>query len=505
LKGLEEETLMGLIHDMTGRYPSFQTPPRPHQLEGLAFALLLERALLFYGMRLGKTKIALDWAQHLKSCGRWSGMGLVIAHAPIGLDVWRNEIAKHSKLHAVVIHHDRELLIKTIAEPVDLMIMTWSSMYRMFAIKKKVTRGKRKGEDKLYPDRPMLRLLSGAIDLVIIDETQECKNYAGLPFAIAEELVASARFRLGLTGTPFGRNPYDLWAQAKLIDDGQALGTNPMFFKEAFGQRKYHHFAKGNSTTAFDKKKQPLLAKRMAAVAMSYARSEVVTDNVQSGVTELNMHGAQLAAYNECIDKAIKLEGIADPLEIGNVFSRLRMIASGYLPWKDQDGEDRLVYFPEDVKAHWLEEMLGEEPVGPTIIFHEYIETGRHICKQLERLKKPHVWLWGGTPNREMLRLQFQSGKIDYFVANTKSGGVAIDLNRADYLLYYESCTSPITRAQSEARPLAEREGRLLTMEDLICSPTERRILGFIAEGVDMLDKIIVKRDYKKLLQSLKV
>jgi hypothetical protein len=505
LKGADRQTLFDIIKDATGRYPVFSTQPRSHQLEGLTFALWRERALLFYGMRLGKTKIALDWANHLKETGRWRGMGLVIAHAPIALDVWANEAQKHSTLNVRVIHHDVELLIETIANPIDLMVMTWSSMQQMFTVKKEVKRGKRKGEEKLYPDRDLLRLISGVLNLAVIDEIHECKNWGSLHFYMAEALLENARFRLGLTGTPFGRNPFDVWAQAKLIDGGEALGRNPMFFQEAFGEQKANSFTPTGKSLVFDKTKMPILSDRLAAISMSYSRSEVVQDHIDKGLIELRMHGAQRDAYNDCIDKFVKLEGRLDPIEIGNTFSRLRMIASGYLPFTDNEGDARLITFPEDVKGAWLEELFEEGWGGPMIIFHEYIQTGRHIGNILTRLKRKHVWLYGDSKDRAGLVRAFQNKEVNILVANSKSGGVSIDLNRADYMLYYESPSSPITRAQSEARPLAERHGRLLTMEDLICSPTEKRILSFIDEGKDLMNSIVVKRDYKALFKTLRV
>jgi hypothetical protein len=501
LKGADPAELEAIIHDATGRYPRLRTEARPHQLEGLAFALWAKRALLFYGMRLGKTKIALDWAAHLKAAGLWSGLGLVIAHAPIGLDVWAHEAKKHSHMRVRVVHLSKDRLLEAIDDAnLDLLIVTWSGLYQMVTQKKEVKRGKRKGEMKLYPDRPLLRRIAAHIDLGIIDEIQECKNFEALPFALAEELLGNASFRLGITGTPIGRDPLPIWALAKLIDNGQTFGNNPMFFREAFSKRQYSHFARSNSELVFDKAKEPILAARLAAISMSYARAEVTQDRIEHNIIELSMRGQQRDAYNACLDKIIDLGPNIPPVEIGNSFSRLRMIASGYLPFRDEQGQERLVSFPDSAKEQWLIELLHEAPPGqPMLIFHEYVETGRHICAILKRLKRKHLWLYGGSKGSNAIRDAFQSGNADILVANAKKGGIAIDLNRADYMAYYESPADPITRAQSEARPLAERAGRLLTMEDVISCPMEARVLSFIKEGKDIMHELITKRDFKAL------
>ena len=66
-KGAAPDQLKRLIYDATGLpLGDLKTQPRKHQLEGLAFALYLRQALLFFDVRMGKSKIALDWAQHLR-------------------------------------------------------------------------------------------------------------------------------------------------------------------------------------------------------------------------------------------------------------------------------------------------------------------------------------------------------------------------------------------------------------------------------------------------------
>lgn len=504
-KGQPSKSIEQAIKTRTGKAPVFLTEPRAHQLEGLAFALHLERCLLYYGMRLGKTKITLDWAMHLRRTGAWKGAGLIIAHAPVGLDVWVAEAAKHSNLTIKAVHLDVSELIDTIANPPDLVVMTWSGMQQMFTVSKQVKRGKRKGETKLYPDLGIVRLVAEAFTLVAIDEIHTASNWESLQYKIGLELVSNCRFRLGLTGTPFGRDPYKVWAQFRLIEGGDIFTKNFLFFVEAFSKRKLNPFSRRRDTKGkgyelvMDDTKLPILSAKIAAAAMSYSRAEVVTDDVQAGVVDLHMGGRQLEAYRDAVDRIIKLPG-HDPRELVSTFHRLRQISSGYLPYVDDEGEERLVAFPHSAKFEWLEAFLDEAPPGmPMLFFHDYIHTGRLICEALKARKLGHVWMRGDGQDKTKLVKAFQVGNAQIMVANAKSGGISVDLNRTDYMCYFESPVSPITRAQSEARPLAERSGRLLTLDDLVCSPMDKRVLEFIKEGKDLMHEVVTKNDLKQL------
>jgi SNF2 family DNA or RNA helicase len=485
-KGENYHALRRHIAQDTGVELNTRTPLRQHQLEGLAFALHMMRCLLFYDTRLGKTKMALDWATHLRHAGLWSDAGLVIAHAPVALDVWEFEASKHSALNVRAVRNLAQLE-QAISENVDLIVVTWSVLQAMFTIKKK----SRKGQPKLYPDRAKLRQVAGCWSLCIIDEIHRCKNEQGLWFAMAAELVRKCTFRIGLTGTPFGRFPLDVWAQAYLIDDGDCLGTSPQFFRTAFSKKVKNWFSPTKESLAFDESLKPILQTRIESISMAYARAEVTQVSVLDNRVELRMSPEQRNAYNDVISGVITRPDDLDPVEVGSTFSRLRMISSGYLPYTDDELSEHVLHFPHPSKLDWLRDLLMELGDVPTVIFHEYTHTGLLICKLLTELKIKHSWLYGQARDKGAARRAFVDGNAQVLVANTATGGTAIDLNRADYLLFFESPTSPIVRQQAEARPLGERGQRVLIMDDLVSSPVDKRVLDFISEGKDILRTLI--------------
>jgi hypothetical protein len=316
-------------------------------------------------------------------------------------------------------------------------------------------------------------------------------HYDTLRFGIAAELVAQCPWRLGLTGTPFGRDPLLLWAQAYLIDAGQALSRSFHFFQEAFCTTKYNHFKWSKADYVFDQKKLPLLREKMEAMTLHCELRDVQDVNVLSGVVRLSMGAEQRLAYQEAIDKMVQLR-IGNTVEIENTFVRLRQIATGFLPFVNDAGETRIVDFQDAAKFVWLEDFVADLPGLKVVIFHEFLHTGERICRILAKKKIKYERLYGGTKpaERPALLARFQSGDSQVLVANAATGGMAINLSAAEYLCFFESPASVIARKQAEARPLA-RGARPLVVDDLVCAPIEQKLLDFVQQGESLRDALI--------------
>lgn len=481
-KGASREWLLVDIRDSTGIEFEEHTKLRPHQLEGLAFALRYKRALLFYGMRLGKTLLALDWARHLFAAYRPAGKGLVIAHAPVGLDVWADEVRRHSSLKITCVRKDRDEFLDALDDDSDLICIPFSGLQVLFSER----RLSRKGTPKHYADRKALRIVSPHFSLCVIDEIHMVKDPTSLRYAIVSEIAKCCYYRLGLTGTPVGRDGFAVWSQAMLADEGETLGYSYPFFQIAFGYKKKAWFAPGHELWAFDKKKLPILQDKIKGLALSYKFEEVRSVNTMEGTIELALRGEQRKAYRALIDEAIKQQQDTDLSRLRNRFMRLRQISSGFLPFEDDDGEGRVVTFPECAKLEWIADLLGRYD-DQYVIFHEFTRSGEMICDLAKAAKRKFAWLYGGTKDPAGAIRDFQSGRAQILIANTAKGGMSVDLHKANYVCFYEPPVSPITAAQAKARPLAEARGDApLIYDNLMCSPVERRILQFLAEGKDL-------------------
>ncbi len=487
-KGMAPAALNELIYNSTGAKYQEVSASRPHQLEGTTLALYMRQSFLFYYMRLGKSKMALDWAAHLKRANLSRKKGLILAHAPIAaMQVWRGQIAAHSHLEACIIKsgaHALDDLFDALESDCDIIVMSRFTMQTLFSEK----RLNKKGVPKLYPAKEFLADIAEFFDLAIIDETHFYSDPHSLHFTIAAALIEKCQFRLGLTGTPVGRDPFAIWSQAFLIDGGKRFGYSYYFFEQAFGKRKRNYFS-GRFEYAFDKAKMDLFQYRLDSFSLSYGKGEVKSAEVFSGQIDLSMTPDQKKAYNDAVTKMVKLSS-GEEVELRAIFHRLRQIASGYLPFQDADGQSRILHF-DSAKLAWLLEFASEAPADSRcLIFHEYVHTGELICKALREARISHSWLYGGAKDKAGELAAFKSGKARWMVANAATGGTAIDLPEADYLCFFESPVSPITRGQAAARPMA-RGDRPLILDDLVCAPIEGKILGYIAEGDSLLSKLL--------------
>ena len=464
--------------------------PRPHQLEALCFALEQRRALLFLKQRLGKTAVALYYAEMLRKSGDFTKKGLVIVPVPVIGDVWEYETEMHTGLKAVAVatQDGQAALDEALASDADLIVMSWYTLQSFYTAKGLPTE-KKKGTLKVR----LAELIAFAahFDLVVIDEIHLAKTPASLRFQIGNTLTWKCPSVLGLTGTPHGRNPYDLWAQAYLVDRGQTLGFNYQFFRRAFGRQVANEFAAYGYVVEFDPAKMPLLERRIGALAISYGwEGYLEVPEISRNIVRLHMTGRQAKLYGDAIADLVRAGN--SKVSINNIFIRLRQISSGFLPFKTEEGLDRTIHV-SSAKLEWIQELVEEAPPEVRIVvFHDFTETGMALTKHLDKLKIPHRWLYGGTVDKGRAVRDFQDGSVNVLVAHPQSGGMGIDLSMADYMVFLESPVSAVVRQQAEARPIGDkRNGRPLVVDDLVCSPVEERILEYVQQGKDLLAELV--------------
>lgn len=506
VRGRDPSYLRNLIFQRTG----VQFQPKTEwtgserdqrQLEAITLATLKERLLLYYAVRTGKTKISLDWLQHLKR-SKLINKALIIPHAPVGVDEWERQAPIHSDLDLAFIRsgsNSIEEFVTALENDQDGAVMTWSTLQQIFAVK----RASKKGAQKLYADRSSLRDAAACFQALVVDEIHRANDPYSLRFDIISELAPEStdnlRWRLGLTGTPFARDPFGLWSQARIVDGGEALSRSFFFFKEVFGKSVYNHFSRFKQEQIFDKDRMPTLRAKLQGRMLTCQLEDIQDVNVIASVINLKMKPEQKKAYKTIIKEIIAKQE-DQTFEMQNSFVRLRQISSGIQVFTDADGNRREMEIAS-TKHEWLEDFLTDlDPALKVVIFHEFVPTGRRICRVLEKMKIKHEWLWGGSKNKQKNVQEFQQGKAQVLVSNHGTGGTGIDLSAAHYLCVFESPVSAIGRQQMQARPLA-RGSAPLVLDDLICSPVERNILGFHAEGKSLVDLFQRPREFLKAVK----
>lgn len=80
-------------------------------------------------------------------------------------------------------------------------------------------------------------------DVIVWDELTRAKNPGSKRINFYRRKVPRVKRNYGLTGTPMPNSHIDLFAQVRLIDDGQRLGTNFSAFKAEFFMQPAYAFA----------------------------------------------------------------------------------------------------------------------------------------------------------------------------------------------------------------------------------------------------------------------
>lgn len=355
-------------------------------------------------------------------------------------------------------------------------------------------------------DEEALEYTADLFDMVAMDEIHKCKNPESLTFEICDVLCQAADYRYGLTGTPFGRNPMDLWAQFFLIDRGESLSHHPQIFKETFFDQKVNNL--GFMDWEFNKKKKRLLNRMIQHRSIRYRDSECMDLPKQTFIpVRVGMGKDAMKFMREMLEeiqqKAMAGDDMDDRKNAENVFMKMRTLASGFVRIYelDEDGKKTKHYediiFKDQPKLDALVDLIGSLPDGEKIvIFHEFIATGHMIEEALKKAKVKYLTLNAQTKDKKAFLHDFREKKsITAAVVNSKSGSTGLNLQTANHMAFFESPVSPIERQQAEKRTHRGGQKKPCFYYDLITiNSVDERIQEFIKEGKDLMTQIVEQK-----------
>lgn len=193
--------------------------PHVYQIKALEHILTHPHCALFLDMGLGKTVITLTAIKALLATGG-SHKILIIAPKRVALTTWPDEIQKwdHTQTldYALIVGGSPQRL-QALESPAPIHIINRENIPWLC---------------KTIPEWPY--------DTVIIDELSSFKSPTAQRFRALKKQLPHIQRIIGLTGTPAPNGLIDLWAQYKLIDNGQALGKTLTAYRSRwFHAQKY--------------------------------------------------------------------------------------------------------------------------------------------------------------------------------------------------------------------------------------------------------------------------
>ena len=488
--------------------PKFKTTPWLHQLVCFYIGMCEPRFLFLLDMGLGKSKILSDLITQTQREGDLR-RALILVPNVVNMASWKDDLAVHSELEPWLCNVSNiEEKWDRLVDPdgdvtvIDYQGLQWALCEKVPVKPKKKTNKATKVKYQLVPNPKRIRQVQRLYNFVGIDESHKLRNADNLWSDLVGQISASADRVYATTGTVFGKNPEEMWSQFKLVDGGETFGENLSLFHEAFFYASPHDF-KG-TVWEFDERRLGEVTRMMQHKSIRYDEKEVPEVELPSRVNvirKVDMAGEQREHFLLALQNLLNAQGIGDPVALEAPWLRMRQIASGYLCWKDADGQ-HIVYFKENPKMDALEALLSEMGEEKVVICYDYTDTGRMIVKRLNELHIGCEWLYGGTKDKVGVRDKFMHDpKCRVLVMNSEAGGTGNDglQKAARFMIFYESPTPPITRKQTEKRIHRPGQRSRCFIYDVVMRKSgDQTILDNIAEGRDLFEQVVNGRRLSK-------
>lgn len=457
----------------------FLTEPRHYQKICFYSLIKLPRNMQLLHMGLGKTKIVMDAIRWLTTAGMLQRV-LVLVPNVINIEGWRIELAKHaSDLTYSCLEGSHAMRLEALREQTQLCIGTYAGLTSLIC--------KNIG-GKMRIDVQELQRVAELFDGIIWDESTALMNPRSLQFQIATKISKGYALRVGMTGTPLGRDPHVLWSQFFAVDRGESLGPTLGLYRQAFFSAKPQYW--GGVNYEFRQSKADDLRRLMAHSSIRYSAGECL-DLPPKVLMErpIVMPDEAWSYYQALLDQSRDQATGNMLIDVEGLFVRLRQITSGFV---SIDGNPSPL--KENPKLDVLMELIDELPDGEKmVVFNEFIFSGSEIARSLKDRGIKHARLYSGTRDkRAELRKFNDDPKCKIFVVNSQSGSQGLNLQVAPYVIFYEAPVSPIVRQQAEARCHRQGQSKTVFLYDIFARCTiDEKILRFLREGKDLFKALV--------------
>ena len=455
-------------------------PLRGYQLKAANLGITLDSYALLMAPRLGKTRIdiAATGGRFLRGeVSKW-----VIVCPSIAKDVWKTELADTLAVpHEITVIEgkadERKALIKEYNKKgtLNILIINPEATWRL----KKL----------LYKVNP---------DKVTVDESHRIKNHAAKQSRTLHTLGTRASYRAILTGT-FMSSPSDVFSQFKFLEPsifGTKYKKGGYGGSDGFLEQYVETYGVGGFKPKTWKNLDQLSAK-VASVAFQLTREQAggfPQELYQSFTFPLTNPAKKhyLEMFDDLATAVKHSEGSEDVVAsiVLTQLVRLQQIASGFLPTTEGDqelGNDR-------IKA--LEGLLSEYPTTePLVILCRFHFELQAVATLLDALGRTHGTISGrvSLEDRNVIKKNFQDGKLDTVVVQVKAAGIAIDLSRARTSIFYSTPQSYIDYEQAKARMIARTGGSVAILHLIAEGTVDEDIIESLRNRENIVTRILSK------------
>jgi SNF2 family DNA or RNA helicase len=405
-------------------YP-YGREPRGYQRESLRLAYKRKRFLFAYEPGTGKTQIGLDFLGAMFFHKKLES-ALVIAPLSV-LGVWEDELSKV---------WPKGMQVSFCVLRPETNDHTWQSA------------------NLVITNYDMLRLrihdlMKWAPEAVLIDESHKIKNPYAKQSKAAHRLGNQCRYALAFSGTPIGNHALDLWSQFKFLVPGL---LEPKFkdFKEHYsiwGGGGGHEFKKYKNLSELAKIIHPYVRTMKKKDYLDLPDKNFIEVPVEMGEKARKMYASMERDFIAYIEKEAIINA---PIALAKL-TKLSQISGGFI----RDTETQKDYTVHTAKLEVLEGICDDllsQDVKRVVIFARFLWEIAEIKKRLA----PN-WVTfeiSGEvpePQRRLAQSMFtESGGA--IICQIASGSVGINLQSANYMIFYSIDYSHINFSQAQDR-----------------------------------------------------
>lgn len=446
-----------------------------------------------HGVVTHNTGVALSVIQCRKELRKIKRI-LVLVPNLVNVESWLEEINKFTDLTAVGLVGTKAERMELIKQKSDVKILNYDGL-PIFTTDFKEVSGK-KAKRKRVINQKMLRAFATTFDMVIFDEIHHVKHTNTLTYQLCNVISQHAKYRLGLTGTPVGRDPQNFWAQFHIVDHGETLGTTKAVFLQALFVQQAGYW--GGVKSVLPKKNEPILKQMLQHRSVRYADHEC-SDLPPVSMIEIPL---TLPADTYKMYRNLVVESIEQARGTGkeaqekrkNYYSKTRQVASGFM-YEDMD-ETRVTLKFTNPKLDALEEILLDVPTtSKVVIFHVFNQSGLDIIDRLKQLKIKYAAMNVAAEKGNKVE-QYKAFKTDaktrVLVVNIASGGEGLNLQDANYCIFYEPVDRPDVHRQALKR--CHRIGQTkhtYIYQFMVKGTVECKIFEFLKEGKSLFSALV--------------
>lgn len=339
--------------------------------------------------------------------------------------------------------------------------------------------------------------LSGVTwDWIIGDEAHRARNRKTKIFR-ALKMLRYKRLAL-LTATPMSNDPSDLWGLLNLIDPKRF--TSFWTFYNLFVD--YVELPNGGRIVLGER--NPKLLQKIIApyiLKRSYDDANIKMPEMTTRRIYLNLSKQQQKLYNAIVREAVVVFESGEQITAMNAvakLTRLRQVTSTTATVYHEDYSSKL-----DAAVDLIRDS-GDEA---WVVFSEFRATVQALCRRLEEAGISYTYVLGGMPSAQVGKAvdDFQSGKVQVFVATSGAGGVGITLSRARFLLLLEKWFSPDRQQQSTHRVYRIGQDRNVVITELICENTvDELVEDILQRKISIRDSVFIEMLHEHLRNAIK-